>query len=109
MKQELLILSFSQTLYAEFRKEILQSKLIMVEGQLQVQGEVIHVIVNQCYNFSKWLRQFTPSNKETAQVLAPANYNDPDSYQNIAAGQNKGNQVRESEQEKVFSKARNFR
>lgn len=96
-------------LYAEFRKEILQSKLIMVEGQLQVQGEVIHVIVNQCYDFSKWLRQFTPSNNETTQVLTPANYNDPDSYQNIAAGQNKGNQVRESEQEKVFSKARNFR
>jgi error-prone DNA polymerase len=61
----------------------------MVEGQLQVQGEVIHVIVNQCYDFSKWLRQFTSSNNETTQVLTPANYNYLDSYQNIATGQNK--------------------
>jgi len=32
-------------LFEQFRKEILQSKLIMVEGKLQIEGEVIHAIV----------------------------------------------------------------
>jgi error-prone DNA polymerase len=33
------------TLFDKYRKEILQARLLMVEGQLQIQGEVIHVIV----------------------------------------------------------------
>jgi error-prone DNA polymerase len=48
-----------QNLFEEYRKEILQSRLIMVEGKLQVEGEVIHVIVSACYNFSQLLRQLT--------------------------------------------------
>src|SRR3989337_1155940 len=35
-----------QNLFEKFRKEILQSRLIMVEGKLQIEGEVIHVIVH---------------------------------------------------------------
>ena len=46
-------------LFDTFRKEILQSKLIMVEGKLQVEGEVIHVIVQRCFNISKLLRKLT--------------------------------------------------
>ena len=46
-----------QKLFDKYRKEILQSKLLMVEGKLQREGEVIHVIVKRCYNFSKLLRQ----------------------------------------------------
>src|SRR5678816_1673169 len=37
----------------QYRREILQSKLMMVEGKLQVEGEVIHVIVEKCYDLSK--------------------------------------------------------
>ncbi|MGI8637701.1 MAG: OB-fold nucleic acid binding domain-containing protein, partial [Segetibacter sp.] len=58
-----------QNLFDEFRKEILQSRLIMAEGYLQVQGEVIHVIVKRCYDFSKMLRKLTPPNNESHQVL----------------------------------------
>ena len=32
-------------IFQQFRKEILQSRLLMVEGKLQIEGEVIHVIV----------------------------------------------------------------
>ena len=34
-----------ENLFEKYRKEILQSRLIMVEGKLQMEGEVIHVIV----------------------------------------------------------------
>ena len=58
-----------ESLFEKFRKEILQSKLIMVEGTLQIEGEVIHVIVKRCYNFSKLLRHLTPSQNESASIL----------------------------------------
>lgn len=44
-----------ENIFKECRKDILQSKLIMAEGKLQIEGEVIHVIVHRCYNFSKLL------------------------------------------------------
>ena len=40
-----------QQLFEEFRKPILQSRLIMVEGKLQREGEVVHVIVRRCHDF----------------------------------------------------------
>jgi error-prone DNA polymerase len=58
-----------QNLFDTFRKVILQSKLIMVEGKLQREGDVIHVIVSSCHDFSKLLRHLTPDRKENASVL----------------------------------------
>ena len=60
------------TLFEKFRKEILQSRLIMVEGKLQIEGEVIHVVVQRCHNFSKLLRHLTPSDEENLPVLTLA-------------------------------------
>jgi error-prone DNA polymerase len=44
-----------QKLFDQFRKTILQSKLIMVEGRLQKEGEVIHVVLMRCHNYNKLL------------------------------------------------------
>lgn len=94
-----------QNLFEKFRKPILQSRLIMAEGKLQVEGEVIHVIVRSCYDFSKLLRNLTPSKKENLPVLTLAR---PDE-KSIPPGQNKRTQVRENAQEKIFPEARNFK
>jgi error-prone DNA polymerase len=51
-------------LFDQYRKEIIQSKLIMVEGQLQREGEVIHVIVKRCHNFSGLLNNLTATQEE---------------------------------------------
>jgi error-prone DNA polymerase len=40
----------------------------MVEGKLQIEGEVIHVIVQQSYNLSKLLMHLTPSQNENPIV-----------------------------------------
>jgi len=45
-----------QKLFDKYRKEILQSTLLMVEGQLQVEGEVIHVIVSRCRNYTSFMQ-----------------------------------------------------
>jgi len=48
-----------ENIIEKFRREILRSKLMMVEGKLQVEGEVIHVIAEKCYDLSKMLRQLS--------------------------------------------------
>ena len=45
-----------ENIIEQYRREILHSKLMMVEGKLQVEGEVIHVIVEKCFDLSKMLR-----------------------------------------------------
>lgn len=41
--------------FEKYRREILQAKLFMVTGKVQVEGEVIHVVVEQCFNLNSWL------------------------------------------------------
>ncbi len=93
-------------LFEKFRKEILQSRLIMVEGKVQIEGEVIHVIVQSCSDYSKLLRHLTPSYRENPQVQTLAR---PDETSIPPHAQNKRSQVRGKTQEKLFPEARNFR
>lgn len=94
-----------QSLFEKFRKAILQSKLIMVEGRLQIEGEVIHVIVRKCHDFSKLLRQLAPKQEDDISVLTLSRADE----KSIPPAQNKRSQVREDAQEKHFPGARNFR
>ena len=94
-----------ESLFEKFRKEIIQSKLIMVEGKLQIEGEVIHVIVKRCYNYSKLLRHLTASQDENPPVLTLA-YPDEKS---IPSGLDKRSQPKETTQKRIFPKARNFK
>jgi error-prone DNA polymerase len=45
-----------QKKFNRFRKEIQQSRLLMVEGVLQREGDVIHVVVRHCYNLNRLLQ-----------------------------------------------------
>jgi error-prone DNA polymerase len=44
-----------QKLFHAYRKEIVRSRLLMVEGQVQKEGEVIHIVVKKCYDLSGFL------------------------------------------------------
>ncbi len=78
-----------QQQFTKYRKEILQARLLMVEGTLQREGEVVHVIVTGCYDLSKLLRQLLPS-KAAGMAMQP-----PSKTEEIAAT--------------LFSEARNFK
>lgn len=41
--------------FQTYRRQILQSKLLLVEGQVQREKEVIHVVTRRCYNLNTWL------------------------------------------------------
>lgn len=81
-------------LFDKQRKEILQSALIMLEGQLQIEGEVIHVIVERCYNISRLLAKLAPAEQQLPQVATLAF---PD------------RSPEPQKQTKIFSEARNFK
>jgi error-prone DNA polymerase len=58
-----------EKVFESYRKEILQARLLMVEGKLQIEGEVIHVIVKRCFNLTKLVRGLTPAGDENLPVL----------------------------------------
>jgi len=86
--------------FEQHRNAILQSRLIMVEGKLQREGDVVHVIASACYNFSKLLRTLTPEASESAPFL-PLEFGegDADSKRKTAA---------ETHSKNAFPKGRNF-
>ncbi len=58
-----------QKLFDQYRKEIIGARLLMVEGKLQIEGEVVHVIVKRCFDLTKLLRGLTPSDNEEKEVF----------------------------------------
>jgi error-prone DNA polymerase len=91
-----------------YRKEILQSKLIMVQGKLQKQDNVIHVIVQHCENWSDQLCALTEDGELDVSVLTLSPRDEKDGFP--FETQNKKTQVRKKVvQAELFPDARNFR
>jgi error-prone DNA polymerase len=88
-----------------YRKEIIQSRLFMAEGKLQIEREVIHVVLRKCFNVTPLLRDLTEVTPEQLsllpeaypnQTIAPPSYPAKKAAENVpAAG--------------VFHKGRNFK
>jgi error-prone DNA polymerase len=95
-----------ENIFEKFRKEILQSRLLMVEGKLQVEGEVIHVIVERCFNLTKLLRQLTTQETEDLHLLTLAR---GDETSIPAHAQIKKTKAAENKEQDIFYKGRNFR
>jgi error-prone DNA polymerase len=95
-----------ESLFDEFRKEILQSRLLMVEGRLQIEGEVIHVIVKNCYDMTKLLRHLTAASEENLPILTLAR---GDETSIPAHAQGKKSPGPENGKSDVFHKGRNFK
>lgn len=93
-----------KNLFDKYRKEIIQSKLLMVEGQLQREGEVIHVVVKRCHNFSKLLQPLATPQKEN-MTLNPSLRPDETTSPFLKRTSQESNIV----QGKIFPEGRNFR
>jgi error-prone DNA polymerase len=87
-------------IFEQNRKAILQSRFIMVEGKLQREGDVVHVIAQVCYNFSKLLRRLTTDSYDSTQQLPfESKECEAESKRKVAANH---------ASEKAFHKGRNF-
>jgi error-prone DNA polymerase len=60
-----------QKLFSTYRREIVQSRLLMVEGKVQKEGEVIHVVVKRCYDLTGLLSPANQSEKELKNEQKP--------------------------------------
>jgi error-prone DNA polymerase len=61
-----------KNLFSKYRREILHSRLLMVEGKVQKEGEVIHVIVKKCHDLTYFLRDLTRERTEDLPLLTLA-------------------------------------
>ncbi|MEP6749337.1 MAG: error-prone DNA polymerase [Bacteroidota bacterium] len=95
------------TLFDKYRKPILQSRLLMVEGKLQREGEVIHVIVEACYDLSKMLRHLTAVENQDPSLLTLARSDEKSIPAH--AEESKRILVREITQKEIYPAARDFK
>jgi error-prone DNA polymerase len=58
-----------EKMFEQYRKEILPARLLMVEGKLQKEGEVVHVVVSSCHDLSKLLRQLSAPVEEDTPLF----------------------------------------
>jgi error-prone DNA polymerase len=69
------------TIIEKYRRAILQSKLMMVEGKLQIEAEVIHVIADKCFDLSSMLRYLvnrdsrSNNKKDAEEIIFPEGRN----------------------------------
>jgi error-prone DNA polymerase len=96
-----------ESLFEKYRKEILRSRLLMVEGKLQREGDVTHVIVQKCHDLSVLLRKLTTTEEEDPAVLTLSRADEKDEY--VSQAINKRTQVRKEVQTEIFPTGRNFR
>jgi len=98
-----------EKLFETYRKEILHSRLLMVEGRLQREGQVVHVIVSKCFDFTKMLGKLLQREADDLPVLTLSR---GDEKSALDVAQNKRAQVREEvnkETKDAFHVGRNFK
>lgn len=76
--------------FETYRWDIVQARLLMVQGKVQIEGEVIHVIANSCYNLSYLLNNMADITNAESAVSTLSRFDEKDP-------------------EEVFHKGRNFR
>jgi error-prone DNA polymerase len=88
-----------QQLFNKYRKEIVQSRLLMVAGKLQVANGVTHLVVRNCFNLTALLRSLTAT--DLPQTLARGDETTkPQDYSRIERPQ--------ADDKRIFHKGRNF-
>jgi len=95
-----------ESLFEKYRKEILHSRLLMVEGKLQREGEVVHIIVKRCFDLTKLLRTLSKTDQDDLRILTPSR---SDEKTAPYPSENKRTQVRQTKQEIAIPPARNFK
>lgn len=95
-------------LFDKYRKEILQSRLLMVEGKLQIEGEVIHVVAQRCFNVSELFDEMmtTSENQQSLPTLSHSEERDENA---LSPTRDKRLKKQGAIQGEIFPEGRNFR
>lgn len=94
-----------ESLFEKYRKEILKATFLMVEGKLQREGNVTHVIARKCYDMSKMLKQLGDAQSgKRLQTLSNA-----DNNTGAFTDESKKQQQTKTYQPEIFGQGRNFK
>ncbi len=96
-----------EKLFQYYRKEILYSRLLMVEGKLQREGEVTHVIIKRCFDLSFFLREMSNNEEDISSVQTLARADEKDGYPHHQDTISKP--MKKDVQMEIFPKGRNFK
>lgn len=58
-------------IFEKYRKEIIQARLLMVKGKVQIEQKVIHVLVSHCYNITSMLGSLNNNLSRADELSAP--------------------------------------
>lgn len=95
-----------EKLFEKYRKEILHARLLIVEGRLQREKEVVYVIVSKCIDPTKLLGKLVQREHHELTLLALS----PSDEKNVPyPTQHKKAQVRREVPQDVFNGGRNFK
>lgn len=95
-----------EKLFETYRKEILHSRLLMVEGKVQKEGEVVNVIVTKCFDFTKLLKGLNTKEEDQLPILTLSR---SDEKSPPYPAENKRSQIRQASPQEIFDGGRNFR
>jgi error-prone DNA polymerase len=94
-----------EKLFNTYRKEIIQSRLLLAEGKVQIEGEVIHLVVRRCFNLSGLLSKLTVTDHADLPVLSLARGDETTK----PVSNERNTPVDTKPKKEVFYKGRNFR
>ena len=95
-----------EKLFETYRKEILHSRLLMVEGKVQKESGVVNVIVSKCFDFTKLLKGLTAKDDDQLPILTLSR---SDEKSPPYPAENKRSQVRQATPQEIFDGGRNFK
>ncbi len=96
-----------EKLFKKYRKDILQARLLMVEGKMQREGKVIHVVAKRCVNVSSLLGELSVAANEHIAIQAKLRSDEHDT--DMANYTTKDSRVQKVVQAELFYGGRNFR
>lgn len=97
-----------QNVFDTYRKEVLRSQLLMAEGIVQREGDVIHVIAGKCYDLKNLINNLATSStkKIDLSTTSPADEKDGKLIPRELTGNSKRKKVVQAE---IFPKSRDFK
>ena len=100
-----------KNLFEKYRKEILHAKLLMVEGKLQREKEVVHVIVTKCTDLTKLLSKLVQRKQDDLPLLSLTEGGSKNSQQATPTGSAQKKQSRSTGEvpKGIFHGGRNFK
>lgn len=96
-----------EKLFETYRREILHSRLLMVEGRVQKESGVVNVIVTKCFDFTKLLKGITNKTDDELPILTHSRSDEKSPP--YPPAENQRSHVSTTQAKKAFHGGRNFK